>query len=329
MTVTKFSEIKRDININRDASSARKALVFITPELASEWLSKSVGNRPLMVRQVDKLVREIKAGRWNPETSEIRLNVDDKLIDGHHRLTAIKKSGIGVWQWVAFGCRTDTIMTIDSGVSRTNSGMRVMLKVPNAKIRTALANAAGALLCTEQNALSLSEQDELLALVGEELVERAIAWNRAASESQLASPAHVAGMLMVLARTWLDAIPFCARVVTANGEAGEPSRELARWLMKIRGIGSGGNIRVEISERTANAWTAHRLGEQRSFIRGKRKNKNDGAKQSNRTLEAMLKAARTGWARSFVETIKPSLLASERIVSADAFADGGGASTRE
>lgn len=311
MTVTRFSDIRRDINTNCDASSARKSLVYITPELAAEWLRKSVGNRPIMQRQVDKLAREILADRWNPEASEIRLSDEDKLIDGHHRLHAIVKAGVGVWQWVAFECRPDTVYVIDTGVSRTNSGMRVMLKVPNAKIRTALANAAGALLCTEQNALSLTEQDELLALVGEELVERAIIWNRAASESRLASPAHVAGVMMVLARTWPDASQFAERVVSANGEAGEPSRELARWLMKIRGIGSGGNIRSEISERAANAWAAHKLGEQRSFIRGKRKNKGDGAKQSNRTLDALLKSARVGWARSFVEKIKPSLLATE------------------
>lgn len=298
---------KVDIQPTSEISDARKSLVFITPEVAAEWLTKSVGNRPIMRRQVDGLVREIKSGRWNPEVSEVRLSTEDKLIDGHHRLTAIVAANLGVWQWVAFGCRPETVLLIDTGVSRTPAGQRVMLGQRNAKVRTALANAAGTLLCGETT-LKLHEQDQLLALVTEPIVEAAIQWNRTASESRLAAPAHVAGMLMLLARTWPDAAQFAERVVSANGEAGEPARELARWLGDARGIGSGGGVRAEISERLANAWSAHRAGERRSFIRGKRKPKEDGTKAVNRTLEALLNAARTGWARPFIESIKPSLL---------------------
>jgi hypothetical protein len=298
---------KVDIIHNNEASGARKALVFITPELAAEWLAKSVGNRPTMRLQVDRLAREIAAGRWNPEVSEVRMSTEDKLIDGHHRLKAIVKAGIGVWQWVAFGCRPETVFLIDTGVTRTPAGMRAMMKIPNAKVRTALANAVGALLCNE-TAFTLFEQDQLLELVGAPLIESAIVWNRMASESRLASPAHVAGVLMLLARTLDDVAPFAERVVSANGESGEPARELARWLADSRGVGSGGGVRAEISERIANAWAAHRSGERRLFIRGKRKAKDDGAKQSNRTLEALLKAARTGWARPFIASVKPSLL---------------------
>lgn len=274
-------------------SAARKELVFISPELAAEWLAKSIGNRPMMKRQIDRLVREIKAGRWNPEASEIRLSDADRLIDGHHRLTAIVRSGIGVWQWVAFGCRLDTVSVIDTGVTRTNSGQRAMLGEENAKLKTSVLNAVSLMIAKQHVVLSKAEQDELGEQLGAETLTESIAWGHSCAAESFSSPAFVAGALAVLVKTWPESIDFARRVVSANGEKGEPSRELARWLVTSRSRGGLG-VREEIAQRVASAYAAHSAGLERRYIR-----------KASSALGSLRSAARLGWAKAFWESVRP------------------------
>lgn len=71
-------------------------LVQVTPTLAADWLNRYRfdGQRPLRLGRLERLVLEIKEGRFN--TSEIRLvHVEDRayLTNGQHRLHAVIKTG--------------------------------------------------------------------------------------------------------------------------------------------------------------------------------------------------------------------------------------------
>lgn len=275
-------------------SGARKELVLITVEMAREWLDKSVGNRPIMDRQVDRLARVIAAGRWNPEASEIRRDVSDRTIDGHHRLRAIVKAGVPVWQWVALDCAPYTINDIDTGVPRTNKGQRVMRGEKNALAITGMLNAASAILLDGVFVHSLAEQDDLLGLIGDEIADASVRWTNLAKANRLASPAFLAGAMAVLVRTYPDAEPFAEQVVSANGGRGEPARELSRWLVQSHGRG-GLAVRKEIAQRVGSAWSAWKRGDTRHYVRG------------SAALDGVAKMAREGWARPFVVAMRPSL----------------------
>lgn len=91
----------------------------ITPPLASEWLDKyNTCNRCLSRRRVELLVKAIRNGEWEDNTETIKWNGDKQLIDGQHRLTAIRESGTTLTLWVARGLSEKAYDTIDQGQAR-------------------------------------------------------------------------------------------------------------------------------------------------------------------------------------------------------------------
>lgn len=66
----------------------------IDPKTAAEWLATSPGNRRLRPRHVKNLARSMASGKWNPHGgSPLKLDILNRVIDGHHRLTAVIESG--------------------------------------------------------------------------------------------------------------------------------------------------------------------------------------------------------------------------------------------
>jgi ParB-like chromosome segregation protein Spo0J len=73
-------------------------VVFITPEMADEWLRKYArhNNRPINKARVAAYVRELRRGRWIVSPlSAIAFGTDSIILNGHHRLRAVREAGIG------------------------------------------------------------------------------------------------------------------------------------------------------------------------------------------------------------------------------------------
>lgn len=66
----------------------------VDPKLASTWLVESKDNRPLRKSHVAYLSGEMKQGRWRLTHQGIAFAPDGTLMDGQHRLQAIKESGV-------------------------------------------------------------------------------------------------------------------------------------------------------------------------------------------------------------------------------------------
>lgn len=102
--------------------------IIVTPELAGKWLSMSNGN-PRWVsgsklydhRKVEVIARDIENGNWNPGNGTIAFDENGALVDGHHRLAAIKKAGIPVQIIVIWGITKSGLLHIDDQNSRTVS----------------------------------------------------------------------------------------------------------------------------------------------------------------------------------------------------------------
>mgnify|MGYP007026935052 CR=1 FL=1 len=88
--------------------------VFVTPEMASEWLEANRVNRRVRSRAVDRITRDIKRGRWIYNGQSIVFSKTWRLLDGQHRLMAIVAAGVAVEAAVATGVEDAAMDRIDT-----------------------------------------------------------------------------------------------------------------------------------------------------------------------------------------------------------------------
>lgn len=93
--------------------------IHVTPALAAEWLTKNTDNyRKLRPAKVRELINALKQGTWKLTHQGIAFDVEGKLIDGQHRLTAIVESGVSADMFVSFNVGLDAVNVLDIGAKR-------------------------------------------------------------------------------------------------------------------------------------------------------------------------------------------------------------------
>jgi len=95
ITTTSASDGKEPYNVVMD----------ITPSQAFAWLEGNTHNRPLDQAHVERLARDMKAGRW-------RLTL---LVDGQHRLWAVIEADVTVPMRVFFNEPPESRHVLDTG----------------------------------------------------------------------------------------------------------------------------------------------------------------------------------------------------------------------
>jgi hypothetical protein len=95
-------------------------IMEVGPELAAQWLEGNTHNRPLRQPLVDRLTRDIIAGRWRLTHQGIAFDTDGVLIDGQHRLWAIVLAAMPVRLRVFFNEPIDNMKAVDTGLARSN-----------------------------------------------------------------------------------------------------------------------------------------------------------------------------------------------------------------
>lgn len=97
----------------------RTEKIFVTPEIAEEWLTRNnASNRHLRPRVVSRYAFDMKRGEWRLTHQGIAFRSDGTIADGQHRLAAVVMSGWGVWMHVTFEMDEPAI---DMGDRRTPS----------------------------------------------------------------------------------------------------------------------------------------------------------------------------------------------------------------
>ena len=91
----------------------------ITPEMATQYLSRNTKNRSIRRQEVDAYAREIKRGNFVLTHQGIAFDEEGNLIDGQHRLMAIATAGIPVQMVVSRGVPSSAFTVVDRGASRT------------------------------------------------------------------------------------------------------------------------------------------------------------------------------------------------------------------
>ena len=90
----------------------------VTPEIAAELLARSAGNRRLHQSHLAQLVDAMRRGQWRPRADPIKIDDRGRLVDGHHRLTAVIQSGATVSLVVLEGVASDAVEVLDCGRPR-------------------------------------------------------------------------------------------------------------------------------------------------------------------------------------------------------------------
>ena len=100
----------------------------ITPAKAASILANhNPHNRRLRQTYVDRLARDMEAGRWHDHHQAIGFNGDGSLVDGQHRLAAIVQSGKSQKLLVVREVPNESIGVIDAHSSRnTRDGLRLV-----------------------------------------------------------------------------------------------------------------------------------------------------------------------------------------------------------
>lgn len=68
-----------------------QSIIYVDPAMARRVLAKNTRNRPISETHVKRLMDEMRSGRWQYNGEAIKWSVDDVLLDGQHRLTALSR----------------------------------------------------------------------------------------------------------------------------------------------------------------------------------------------------------------------------------------------
>lgn len=98
----------------------KSEIIIVTPQIASEWLSANVSNRPLRRTVVDGLKAAFIRGEYVQTHQGIAFSLAGELLDGQHRLTAISELRDGAFPMlVTQGLADEAFQVMDIGVKRT------------------------------------------------------------------------------------------------------------------------------------------------------------------------------------------------------------------
>jgi hypothetical protein len=97
-------------------------MVLITPEDAEALLADhNRHNRSVKESKINKWVTAMKAGRWDPDASDIKVDFNGDLIDGQHRLIACVRAGVSIGTLLRTGLNPETQRRVDIGAARTTA----------------------------------------------------------------------------------------------------------------------------------------------------------------------------------------------------------------
>jgi len=112
----------------------------VDKDLASRLLSKNDINRPLRSNRVKKYGIQMQRGQWVLNGETIIVGEDGSLLDGQHRLEAIRKYNLRIPMLICKNVKQDAFNTIDTGDSRTAKDVLVIEKGLNASIAGSLSS---------------------------------------------------------------------------------------------------------------------------------------------------------------------------------------------
>lgn len=114
--------------------------IMLTPERAAELLEHNTLNRPLSQLHVERLARQIVAGKWKFNGDTIKIAATGDVLDGQHRLWAVIEAKKTVETLLVHGVDRDAFTTIDT-LRKPRSGADVIALNGQMRYRNVIASA--------------------------------------------------------------------------------------------------------------------------------------------------------------------------------------------
>ena len=113
----------------------------VTPEMAAQWLeTHNTGNRSIRLAHVTRLASDMSDGNWVASNGEsIKFDIDGRLVDGQHRLSACVLANIPISCLVVRGVAPDCYATIDIGRQKNTSDFLAANAFKNATLMASTA----------------------------------------------------------------------------------------------------------------------------------------------------------------------------------------------
>lgn len=113
--------------VTRGPAGETAEFVFVTPEMAVEWLAVNIDrNRNMRKSRINGYVRDIQGDRWVITGEAIKFDTEGRLIDGQNRCQAIVAAGKGAWVLIVRGISEEALIVLDSGSARNTGDMLVI-----------------------------------------------------------------------------------------------------------------------------------------------------------------------------------------------------------
>ena len=249
-----------------DRKDQYSVVIDVTPAIADAWLSRcNTHNRKLVDAHVDRLVREMKAGRWRLTHQGIAFSASRVLLDGQHRLWAVFLSGLTVPMRVFFNEPAESLEAIDAVQARSNDQIITLAggfgEVGRMELATLRAMVTGFGCYTRMTA---GEEAELLALYGE-AIEFAHKVLPAARFRGVATSVTRAVLARAFYSADLGRLQHFADVLRSGISSGEQDQPITLLLKFLIDSAQGVRGRPEAREKygkTERALQAYLAGEQ-------------------------------------------------------------------
>lgn len=98
-------------------------MTLIDPDLAKRLLERNESNRRPKQRAIALYARDMAAGKWDPDASDLKFSRTGELLDGQNRLYACVEAGVPFPTLVRTGLAKETRTHVDVGVKRTVADM--------------------------------------------------------------------------------------------------------------------------------------------------------------------------------------------------------------
>ena len=119
----------------------------LTPEMATKWLAQEDINRKLKFKHLGRVMRKIEQEGWMETGDSIKFDWNGHLVDGQHRLLAIKNTGKGGKAVVVTGLNPNIFTELDSNKTRSSGDA---LHIKGYQYENNLASAARHMIAWEQ-----------------------------------------------------------------------------------------------------------------------------------------------------------------------------------
>lgn len=149
-------------------------LVLVTVEMATEWMTRNVCNRNIRKGRVALYARQMAEGLWELNGETLVFDVQGRLVNGQHRLSAIILSRTAIWMIAVFDVGLRAFSTTDAGMPRLCQDILGIAGETNAATLSAILAVVWHLKTNRMNLVwggnnsaSSQEKSELLGKVPE------------------------------------------------------------------------------------------------------------------------------------------------------------------